>query len=198
MAAAAGIEMPAAIFLPSDGGGGYFGVRRFDRDGDQRFHVHSASGLLYADAKLPSLDYDDLLRLTRKMTRDQRACEEMYRRAVFNVLSHNRDDHARQFSFIMTADGSWRLSPAYDLTYSDGPGGEHSTSVRGKGKDISREDLRTLGRVAELQRGDADAVIDQVADAISDWPKRAGEIDVSRSSRNRIAAALKAVVLAGV
>ena len=98
----------------------------------------------------------------------------------------------------MTADGSWRLSPAYDLTYSDGPGGEHSTSVRGKGKDISREDLRTLGRVAELQRGDADAVIDQVADAISDWPKRAGEIDVSRSSRNRIAAALKAVVLADI
>ena len=70
----------------------------------------------------------------------------MFVRAVFNVLAHNRDDHARKFSFIMERDGTWGLSPAYDLTYSQGPGGEHSTSVLGHGKATTREHLIALGK----------------------------------------------------
>ncbi len=68
----------------------------------------------------------------------------MFVLAVFNVLTHNRDDHARQFSYTMERDGTWRLAPAYDLTWSSGPGGEHSTSVMGHGKDITRAHLIDL------------------------------------------------------
>ena len=43
----------------------------------------------------------------------------MYRRMCFNVYAHNRDDHAKNFSFLYEEEKKcWRLSPAYDLTYS--------------------------------------------------------------------------------
>ena len=52
----------------------------------------------------------------------------MYRIMCFNVLSHNRDDHAKNLSCIYTEEKGWRLAPAYDLTYSDTYFGEHKES----------------------------------------------------------------------
>jgi serine/threonine-protein kinase HipA len=34
----------------------------------------------------------------------------------------------------MDAQGNWTVSPAYDLTFCSGPGGEHSTMIMGTGK----------------------------------------------------------------
>ena len=110
--------------------------------------------------------------------------------ATFNVLSHNRDDHARQFTFLMSRDGGWRLAPAYDLTFAPGPGGEHSTSVLGRGKDIDRECLPALAGVADLRDAEAREAIDQVADAVADWDGFAASCDVGAASRNRVAKAL--------
>ena len=141
MAGSAGVALPSTRLLPGDRGRHNFAARRFDRDGSKRRHVHSASGLLYADFHLPSLDYRDLIALAQMVTRDSRDCNAMFKLAVFNVLAHNRDDHARQFGFLMERDGTWRLAPAYDLTFARGPGGEHTTSVLGRGKDIARSHL---------------------------------------------------------
>jgi serine/threonine-protein kinase HipA len=82
--------------------------------------MHTVSGLLHSDFRTPSLDYEDLLNLTGVITKDIREVEKMYRLAVFNVLSHNRDDHAKNFSFLMDNHGEWKLAPAYDLTFSSG------------------------------------------------------------------------------
>ena len=190
MARAAGVRMPQTRLIAGTRGRHYFASRRFDRDGARRLHAHSASGLLYADFRLPSLDYRDLIALTRTVTRDRREGRAMFTLATFNVLSHNRDDHARQFTFLMARDGHWRLAPAYDLTFAPGPGGEHSTSVLGRGKDIDRERLLALAGYADLKDAEARAVIDRVADAVADWERFATSCDVSTASRNRIATAL--------
>ena len=124
MARAAGVRMPETRLIAGGRSQHYFTARRFDREGVKRLHAHSASGLLYADFRLPSLGYKDLIALTRAVTRDRREGRAMFALATFNVLSHNRDDHARQFTFLMSRDGKWRLAPAYDLTFATG---EHTT-----------------------------------------------------------------------
>jgi serine/threonine-protein kinase HipA len=189
MAGEAGVAMAEARLVPGEDGRRYFASRRFDRDGGRRVHVHTASGLLYSDIRLPALDYKDLIMLTRSLTRDQRDCEGMFTLAVFNVLSHNRDDHARQFSFLMRRDGTWNLAPAYDLTWSSGPGGEHSSSVLGHGKDITRAHLLELGRQASMKQPAAGQVIERVRAAIGNWRTIANDHGVSPRSTDLIAQA---------
>jgi len=186
MATEAGVTMPTTKLLQGDSGANYFATQRFDRDGSNRLHVHSASGLLYADIRIPSLDYKDLIALTRAVTRDHREVRKMYELAVFNVLAHNRDDHAKQFSFVMSRDGTWRLAPAYDLTWSQGPGGEHSTSLLGLGKDISREALLKLGAVADLSPKVADQIIEITTAAVSKWVQFAERRGVGRKSKEEV------------
>lgn len=193
MARAAGVIMPDVRLIEGPDEVRYFATRRFDREGDARLHVHSACGLLYSDFRLPALDYRELIRLARAVTRDRREAIAMYRLAVFNVLARNRDDHAKQFSFLMDRDGRWSLAPAYDLVFTDGPGGEHSTSVLGHGRDIGRKTLVRLGAEADLDAAGARCVIDEVSAAVADWACHAADAGVSRASRTRIADGLAAV-----
>ena len=190
MAREAGVKMPETKLLDGGKGMSYFAARRFDREGMRRTHVQSASGLLYTDIRTPALDYTDLIMLTRNITRDQRECISMFTLAVFNVLAHNRDDHARQFSFLMARDGAWRMAPAYDLTWSSGPGGEHSSSVLGHGKDITRDHLTDLGKKADMKESDVIKVIEHTRAAISKWEIFASKYGTSRQSTKRVAAAL--------
>ena len=127
--------------------------------------------------------------LTRAVTRDRSACKAMVTLAVFNVLAHNGDDHARQFSYIMERDGVWRLAPAYDLTFAVGPGGEHATSVLGQGKAITRDHLLQLGRKADLADGETAGVIEAVENAVADWRHFARECGVTTTSTRRVAKA---------
>lgn len=135
-----GIEMPETKLFE----GKYFGVRLFDRDKNNRIHVHTASGLLYADHRLPALDYDDLLKLTRYITGDLSEVEKMFRLMIFNIVTGNKDDHAKNFSFIYKND-KWKLSPAYDLTPNYGFNGNHSTTILGKGNPDDK-DILELGK----------------------------------------------------
>jgi len=192
MAKEAGVLMTESKLLEGGKGKSYFAARRFDRKGSRRTHLHSASGLLYTDIRIPALDYTDLIMLTRNITRDQRECKAMFTLAVFNVLAHNRDDHARQFSFVMENDGTWRMAPAYDLTWSFGPGGEHSSCVLGHGKNITREHLVELGRKADIQKPEAIKVVEQAQEAICKWETFASKYDVGRQSTELIATVLRA------
>lgn len=195
MAKEAGVIMPETKLLEGGDGKFYFAARRFDRQGTRRVHVHTASGLLYSDIRIPALDYKELILLTRNVTRDQRQCKAMFSLAVFNVLAHNRDDHARQFSFIMARDGSWRMAPAYDLTWSAGPGGEHSSSVLGHGKDISRNHLIELSKTTDMKERDAARAIERVESAVGKWKIFAKDYGVSPDSARMISAALAKVRL---
>ncbi len=190
MAEAAGVRVPVTRLIADYKGNQYFVSQRFDRVGTKRLHTHSASGLLYADYRLPSLDYRDLITLTRAITHDRREVSAMFALAVFNVLAHNRDDHTRQFTFLMTRNGQWQLAPAYDLTFSPGPGGEHSTSVLGRGKQITDSHLVALGKSADLDDAESKRIIERTAAAVADWDRFARDCDVGEASRSRIGSAL--------
>lgn len=187
MAKQAGVQMPNVHLFPSGNGPGYFAAKRFDRDGRSRLHMHTASGLLHTDFRFPSLDYQDLLNLTFLLTRDIREVEKMYRLAVFNVLAYNRDDHAKNFSFLMDDNRRWVLSPAYDLTFSSGPGGEQSTMVMGEGKEPSADHLVKLGLDAKLAKTLITRIIDQTRTALAAWPDLARQHGVSNSKISQIA-----------
>ena len=119
--------------------GRYFTTRRFDiaPNGD-RIHTATAGGLLCLSLNTPFLDYNNLLALTGFLTQNAKEVEEMYRRMVFNYLTDNKDDHCKNFSFMVLEVGkgqyTWHLAPAYDLTLcTEGYNGEHATSVNGTG-----------------------------------------------------------------
>lgn len=187
MAQAAGVPMMPSVLLPAARGPGYFATTRFDRP---RLHVHTLAGLLHTDHTLPNLDYDHLLRVTGALTRDQRQVAAAFRLMVFNVLSHNRDDHGKQFSFLMDRAGVWRLAPAYDLTCADGPGGEHTMTVLGEGAAPDEPRMLTLAKQAGI--ANASEIIEEVRDAISRWPQIAKAVGVSASSRRWVSDRLKA------
>lgn len=140
-----GIEMPETRLLPSELTTGYFAVKRFDRRNGKRIHMVSASGLLETTHRIPNLDYNILMRLTMKLTNDYAEIEKLYRLMCFNVFAHNRDDHSKNFSFISNG-GVWKLSPAYDLTYSNSIGGEHATTVNGNGINPGMDDLLEVAK----------------------------------------------------
>lgn len=193
LAKEAGISMPDVHLFPSQRGAGHFAVKRFDRQGTKRLHVHTASGLLHADFRVPSLDYEDLLNLTGALTKDVREVEKMYRLAVFNVLAHNRDDHAKNFSFLMNELGEWKFAPAYDLTFSSGPNGEQSTMVVGEGKQPTEKQLISLGLEAGLTKKNVSEVIERTKDVLSGWEKLSKAYGVGHTNINLISNRLKRI-----
>ena len=189
MARAAGLDLPSTRLFPSGNPKtpAYFGARRFDRVGTSgRLHLHSACGQVHADFRQPSLDYKTLMILTFQLTKDHRQVVEMFRRAAFNVFAHNRDDHGRQFAYLMDRTGSWSLAPAYDLTHSDGPGGEHSTAVMGEGRIPGERHLLAMAAEFTIPSADAAGIIDQVRGAVDRWRDFAEGSGVGRTSRTRI------------
>lgn len=191
MAKDAGVLMPDVHLFPSQKGAGFFAVKRFDRQGNKRLHMHSVSGLLHSDFRAPSLDYEDLLNLTAALTKDIREVEKMYRLAVFNVMAFNRDDHAKNFSFLMNEDGSWKLAPAYDLTFSSGPRGEQSTMVMGEGKNPTVNHLKKLGKEASLPPKLISEIIEQTKDSLNLWRPLAKEYNVVESNIELVTKSIK-------
>ena len=119
--------------------GKYFTTRRFDITEDgERIHTATAGGLLCVSLSEPVLDYSSLMALTGYLTQNPKDVEEMYRRMVFNYLTDNKDDHCKNFSFLVRKDDAgkwkWHLAPAYDLTLcAEGYNGQHATSVNQTG-----------------------------------------------------------------
>jgi serine/threonine-protein kinase HipA len=194
MAKEAGISVPDVHLFPAQNGPGYFAIKRFDRQNGKRYHMHTACGLLHSDFRIPSLDYENLIALTGALTRDVQEIEKMYQLAVFNVLSCNRDDHSKNFSFLMDKDGQWKLAPAYDLTFSSGPRGEQSTMVLGEGKNPGIEDLLKLATEVNIKKERAEDIIEATIASLAQWPKLAKQYNVRATNikliQNRISQAI--------
>ena len=186
MAEAAGITMPGTRLFETADSLRCFAAERFDRALDGRRHVHTLSGLLHADHRLPSLDYETFFRATWALTRDHGAVREAFRRMVFNVLSVNRDDHAKNFAYRMDLDGQWRLAPAYDLMYCEGPGGEHTMSIAGEGANPGMRQFEELAAKMSLSGSDLQEIVGSVAEAVGSWQRFARECGVSPASEGRI------------
>jgi serine/threonine-protein kinase HipA len=188
LARRSGIDVPEAWLVPSSLGRGWFAVERFDQTatGGHR-HVHTLCGLLHADHRLPSLDYIGAHAAVHRLTGDQRAVEQLFRRMVLNVVAHNRDDHTKQVSLMMQEDGRWLLAPAYDLTCSDGPGGEHSMAVAGRGEP-DLVSVLAVAKEAGVPVRQARGIMEEVSTVVLEgWP----ELAPSKATRQRIAKLLR-------
>lgn len=181
MARAAGIET-AEVRLLEERRLAHLLSRRFDRADTARLHLHSLGGLDHADYDAPgTYSYEQYLQVILDLGLPPAAVDEGYRRAVFNVLAVNQDDHVKNFAFLMDREGRWRLSPAYDLTYAHGSGytRRHQLSLNGKRGGIGLEDLLALGGRYGV-KGDGRAIIAQVADAVGEWETHAREAKVPK------------------
>lgn len=193
MARAAGLTMTETRLLPAAVGSGHFATRRFDRPAPgRRLHMVSLAGAAEAPSEVPSLDYDGFLRATRAITRHEADVAQAFARMVFNVLAHNRDDHTRQHAYLMDPAGTWRLAPAYDLTWAEGPGGEHVLAIEGEGRTPTRAHVERLGKRHGLSPAMIAATIERTRAALADWPRTAAEAGVTRS-RTTIADSLQQV-----
>jgi serine/threonine-protein kinase HipA len=185
MAREAGLDMPAARLMRG-AKDSYFAVRRFDRTPDGSAHIQTVSGLLEADHKAPQIDYETLLKVTRLLTRDERHVRQMFRRMAFNVLARNRDDHSKNHAFLLASDGNWHPTPAYDLTLSEGPGGEHSLAVNGEGRRPTHKDMQAVGKGASIPDGEIQEILDHVHTAIDRWPDFAASAGLSQKRADAI------------
>lgn len=190
LASRGGIDMPATAYLELPKPHAAFGARRFDRvdtpAGEQRVPLLSLAGLLDVDFRLPSLDYATLMLATQRITGDYREVVKAFERCVFNVMAHNRDDHAKNFAFTRDAVGQWRLSPAFDLTFSFGPGGEHTTSVAGEGRAPARVDLLRAAEQGGIKPADARRVIEHWREVFQTLPTLLAEAPIRAATRREL------------
>ena len=169
-AAECGIIVPETKLMPSQKCSGYFAVRRFDREWKNRKMVHkhmlTAAAILEVDWRTAALDYHTLMKLTNILSRSNMDdLLQMYRRMCFNVFAHNRDDHAKNFSWIYDEKNDcWHPSPAYDLTWSSTYFGEHTTTVDGNGREPGMKELLAVGKAAGIWL----KVCRQIAEEIQD------------------------------
>ncbi|MBP6064706.1 type II toxin-antitoxin system HipA family toxin [Bacteroides sp.] len=185
MALSAGIDM-----MPSElrtyNGVTHFLTQRFDRDGNEKIHIQTLA------AMSPESDsYENIFAVIRWLNLPYEDSKQQYLRMVFNVIARNVDDHSKNFSFRMNRNGVWRLSPAYDLTYSvdlTAPvySNRHSLTVNGKEEDINREDLERVGQNNDIQ--DYKTLIDTVAHAVADFENYAMELGVDENLARSIKA----------
>jgi len=175
MALAAGIKMMPSE-LRSYGNVTHFLTRRFDRIDNVRIHTQTLAAMSPG-----SNSYEDLFAVIRRLNLPYEDSRQHYLRMVFNVLARNVDDHSKNFSFCMTPDGVWRLSPAYDLTYGvdfTAPAyiNRHSMTINGKNTAITREDLETVAQRNDIQ--DYKSLIEMVSNAVGKFREFAAELKI--------------------
>ena len=185
---ACGIDM-AECTLIEENGRAHFMTKRFDRIAGQKLHMQTLCGIAHYDYRLlRSYSYEQAFNIMRGMRLSYEEAQEMFRRVVFNVVVRNQDDHTKNISFLMDKTGRWKLSPAYDMSYSYNPEGAwtsaHQMSVNGKFDNIKRKDLMELAARNNIR--DASQIIDEICEVCAGWKKIAKECDVPQAMINTI------------
>jgi len=189
MAKDVGIEMMKCRLL-GEHGRNHFLTKRFDRVGSEKVHMQTLCGLCHYDYHSPgSYSYEQVFSVMRKLKLPKPQAEQQFRRMVFNVIARNQDDHTKNISFLMDKSGAWRLSPAYDVTYSHNPAGQwtnqHQMSVNGKRDNFVRDDFKVIGESIGINN--VNDIIDQIIDVVSRWPAYADSIGLDKERIKRIA-----------
>jgi serine/threonine-protein kinase HipA len=190
MATACGINMMPSRLL-EENGRAHFMTKRFDREGsDNKHHIQSFCALKHVDFNLVNnFSYEQLFQTMRELKLTYQDMEQMYRRMVFNVIARNCDDHTKNFAFRLKKDSAWELAPAYDICHAYRPGSEwvsqHALSINNKRKDITRNDLLTIGELIASKK--AAVIIDEIKYTVSQWNTFAKAVDVDTKLKNSIA-----------
>lgn len=183
-----GIDVPRTDYI-QDGDDFHFMIERFDReivDGKVRKkHYSSWAGLQHFDRDTTgAYSYEQIITTMRDMNLGHNEIEELFRRAVFNIVGRNQDDHAKNFGFMMDRNGQWSLSPAFDMTFAFDPYGKwtkaHQISLSGKRDDFSREDLYCFAKFCGIKEQKADEIIEKVRDSFGSFNKLSDELGVEK------------------
>ena len=180
MAKLAGVNMTECRLL-HENNRSHFMTRRFDRVNGEKVHMQTLCGLTHSDYNMRnSCSYEQAFAYMRQLYLPYPQAEEFFRRMVFNVVACNQDDHTKNISFLMDQTGKWSLSPAYDMSWAYNSNGvwtqTHQMSIRGKQKDITREDLLEVARQMNIKH--AIELIDQVVEAVSQWQQLASQYTI--------------------
>ena len=189
-----GIDMPDVDYI-QDGEDFHFLIKRFDRDTSssklQKVHYASWSGLAHADRDATgAYSYEQLVLTARQLGLGQDAITELYRRAIFNIVGRNQDDHTKNFGFLMDKTGTWKLSPAFDMTYAYDPTGKwtrsHQIKLSGKQEDFIHDDLIKFGAYCNLSAKKAQTILDEVVGAFQLFEVKAKALEVTPLLRETI------------
>ena len=188
MAKEAGINMTPCRLL-EENGRAHFMTKRFDRINGKKYHMQSLCGIAHYDFNMAgAYSYEQAFEVMRKLRLSKAEATEQYRRMLFNIIARNQDDHTKNISFLMDSNGKWKLSPAYDVTYSHNPAGkwtnQHQMSVNGKRDHFTRQELISTGQSLSISR--PETIIDEVMAAVDKWPEFANQAGVKKAIRLEI------------
>ena len=181
MAKDVGIDMMPCRIL-QENGRSHFMTKRFDRiGGKEKLHMQTLCGIAHYDYKmLRSYSYEQVFQVMRQMRLPYIQAEEMFRRMVFNVVARNQDDHTKNISFLMDKNGVWRLSPAYDVSWSYNPEGlwtsQHQMSINNKWTDVTMDDLLTVASAMNIKR--PREIIEKIIDVVAHWKDYAIPLEI--------------------
>ncbi len=175
----AGIEMMRSWMIDEQ----HFATLRFDRVDGVKKHVLTACGIRGWDFEDPQVSsYENLFDLALYLELEQRDIDQLFRRMVFNLVFANHDDHLKNHAFAYDeVNDRWKLTPAYDITYSLNPlvnftKISRALSINGKRVDIQREDINVIAEKYTISR--ADSIINAIQDLTAIWPQRAKEYGI--------------------
>lgn len=162
-------------------------AKRFDRlEGGEKLHMQSLAALAHFDFNnAGAYSYEQAILAIRQLGLSMDAIEEQFRRAAFNVIARNQDDHVKNIAFLMDKSGQWSLSPAFDMTYSYNPRGawtsQHQMSLNGKRDGFTEADFAVFADVAGMKRGRHRTILREVQRAVAKWQSFAKEANVTKS-----------------
>lgn len=186
MAKSAGLNVPEfqvlrVANLPQEQA--WLAIKRFDIADQNRFHMHSLCGLIDADFRTPSVDYEDLIKLTQMLCHSPQAAQLQFKRAVFNLFALNQDDHSKNWAFILDAHDEWSPSPFYDVTFSPNAYNEHMMAFQGHGGNPSISAMQSLAHAANYASWqEAQKDVQRVVDALSYWHDYAYDLGVNKQT----------------
>lgn len=192
MANAAGIKM-SECRLYHENGRAHFMTKRFDRKGakGEKLHMQSLCALAHMDFNSPRMySYEDAFHIMRQLKLPHSDFIQLYKRMVFNEYAKNYDDHTKNITFLMDKNGVWRLSPAYDITFSYSKNSTwvnaHQMLINGKADEITKDDFIKVAEKAGIKKAEAEKCIRQVKEAISNWESFAREAGLSKTNAEQI------------
>ncbi len=191
MAKAAGIDMMECR-LHEEAGRAHFMTKRFDRTtSGGKLHMQSLGAMMHFDFNAAgAYAYEQALQTILRLDLPREGIEQQIRRAYFNVLARNQDDHVKNIAFLMNRKGEWRLSPAFDVAYSYNPTGDwtsqHQMSLSGKRDDFDVDDLVRFAAVGDTKKARARSILAEVSQAVGDWRKFAQEASMPGTDIDRI------------
>lgn len=192
MAKAAGIKM-SECRLFKENGHAHFMTKRFDRKGTkgEKLHMQSLCAIAHMDFNSPRMySYEDTFSIMRQLKLPHTDFIQLYKRMLFNEYAKNYDDHTKNVTFLMDKKGVWRLSPAYDMTFSFNPSStwvnSHQMLINGKADEITMDDFIKVAEKAGIKQDEREKCIKQVKKAISKWQEFAQEAELSPKNAERI------------